>query len=321
MQSEVMKHFGLTRGLPRAGYFETAQQRRVFDDIKIAIRGGQLLALVGLVGCGKTTTLHRLTEALKDEREILVSQSLAVDKHRINLGTLMLALFYDLVTEKDFKVPTQPEKRERKLIEVIAKRKKPVALFVDEAHDLHPKTLVGLKRLVELVQNNGGTLSVVLVGHPKLRNDLRRPALEEIGARTTLFWLDGIKGQERAYLDWLLEQCAPAAAAELLTAEARERLAAALSTPLQIEQYLTLALEAAYQVGQKPVTLEVIEAVLAADIDALEATLTRYGYNTRALADLLNVRPAEIRSFLHGQLAPGRTQELHGQLLAAGLPV
>ena len=321
MQSEVMKHFGLIRGLPRAGYFETAQQRRVFEDIKIAIRGGQLLALVGLVGCGKTTTLHRLIEALKDEREILVSQSLAVDKHRINLGTLMLALFYDLVTEKDFKVPTQPEKRERKLIEVIAKRKKPVALFVDEAHDLHPKTLVGLKRLVELVQNNGGTLSVVLVGHPKLRNDLRRPALEEIGARTTLFWLDGIKGQERAYLDWLLEQCAPADAADLLTPEARERLAAALSTPLQIEQYLTLALEAAYQVGQKPVTLEVIEAVLAADIDALEATLTRYGYSTRALADLLNVRPAEIRSFLHGQLAPGRTQELHGQLLAAGLPV
>jgi type II secretory pathway predicted ATPase ExeA len=321
MQSEVMKHFGLIRSLPRAGYFETAQQRRVFEDIKIAIRGGQLLALVGLVGCGKTTTLHRLTEALKDEREILVSQSLAVDKHRINLGTLMLALFYDLVTEKDFKVPTQPEKRERKLIEVIAKRKKPVALFVDEAHDLHPKTLVGLKRLVELVQNNGGALSVVLVGHPKLRNDLRRPALEEIGARTTLFWLDGIKGQERAYLDWLLEQCAPADAADLLTPEARERLAAALSTPLQIEQYLTLALEAAYQVGQKPVTLEVIEAVLAADIDALEATLTRYGYNTRALADLLNIRPAEIRSFLHGQLAPGRTQELHGQLLAAGLPV
>ena len=116
---------------------------------------------------------------------------------------------------------------------------------------------MGLKRLVELVQDNGGTLSLVLVGHPKLRNDLRRPALEEIGARTTLFWLDGIKGQEQVYLDWLLEQCAPADAADhLLTAEARERLAAALSTPLQIEQYLTLALEAAYQVGQKPVTLE-----------------------------------------------------------------
>ena len=94
-----------------------------------------------------------------------------------------------------------------------------------------------------------------------------------------------------------------------------------MSTPLQIEQYLTLALEAAYRIGQKPVALEVVESVLAADIHTLEATLTRYGYGARDLAELLNVRPAEIRSFLHGQLTPGRTQELHGQLLAAGLPV
>ena len=94
----------------------------------------------------------------------------------------------------------------------------------------------GLKRLIELVQNNGGTLSVVLVGHPKLRNDLRRPALEEIGARTALFWLDGIKGQERAYLDWLLGQCTAEGAPEILTTPAIKRLAAALSTPLQIEQ-------------------------------------------------------------------------------------
>jgi type II secretory pathway predicted ATPase ExeA len=321
MRSDVMKHYGLTRDLPRSGYFETEQLREVFDDIQSAIHGGKLLALVGLVGCGKTTTLHRLIETLKDEKNILVSQSLAVDKHRVNLGTLMTALFYDLVTEKDFKIPTQPEKRERKLVEVIAKRRRSIVLFVDEAHDLHHKTLVGLKRLIELVQNSGGILSVVLVGHPKLRNDLRRPALEEIGARTALFWLEGIKGQERAYITWLLAQCTKSESLEILTDEAIERLAAGLSTPLQIEQYLTLAFEAAYQVGQKPVTVEIIDSVLAADLDAMEATLTRYGYNARALAELLNARPAEIRSFLHGQLAPGRTQELHAQLLAAGLPV
>jgi len=158
----------------------------------------------------------------------------------------MTALFYDLVNEKDFKIPTQPEKRERKLIEVIAKRHKPIALFVDEAHDLHHKTLVGLKRLIELVQHAGGTLSVVLVGHPKLRNDLRRPALEEIGTRTEMFWLDGIKGEERAYITWLLSQCTKLDSPEILTEEAIEHLAASLSTPLQIEQYLTLAFEAGY---------------------------------------------------------------------------
>ena len=53
----------------------------------------------------------------------------------------------------------------------------------------------------------------------------------------------------------------------------------------------------------------------------LEAALTRYGYNARVLAELLNVRSAVVRAFLHGQLTHGRTQDLHAQLLAAGLPV
>ena len=61
--------------------------------------------------------------------------------------------------------------------------------------------------------------------------------------------------------------------------------------------------------------------MLAADLDALEAALTRYGYGARDLAELLAVRPAEVRAFLRGQLAPGRMQELHAQLLAARLPV
>ena len=61
------------------------------------------------------------------------------------------------------------------------KGKRPVVLVVDDAHDLHQKTLTGLKRLVELVADAGVLLSVLLVGHPRLRNDLRRPQMEEIG--------------------------------------------------------------------------------------------------------------------------------------------
>jgi len=71
---------------------------------------------------------------------------------------------------------------------------------------------------------------------------LRRPALEEIGARTALFRLDGIKGQERAYIEWLLTQCSKSDSIKILT---EEGLATALSAPLQIERYPGLALEAA----------------------------------------------------------------------------
>jgi type II secretory pathway predicted ATPase ExeA len=98
--------------------------------LKAAITQGQLVALSGIVGCGKTTTLHRLHEMLGREPNIVVSRSLAVDKDRVHLGTLMMALFYDLAPEKDITIPTQPERRERQLLELIHRRRKTVALFL-----------------------------------------------------------------------------------------------------------------------------------------------------------------------------------------------
>jgi predicted XRE-type DNA-binding protein len=49
--------------------------------------------------------------------------------------------------------------------------------------------------------------------------------------------------------------------------------------------------------------------------------LTLYGYNVKALSELLGIRQPEVRAFLRGQLPPGRTAELHQLLLAAGLPL
>jgi type II secretory pathway predicted ATPase ExeA len=42
----------------------------------------------------------------------------------------------------------------------------------------------------------------VLVGHPKLKNDLRRPQMEEIGDRTTVFEFGGLRDRQRDYIDW-----------------------------------------------------------------------------------------------------------------------
>jgi hypothetical protein len=48
----------------------------------------------------------------------------------------------------------------------------------------------------------------------------------------------------------------------VLAEEAMLFLAGNSSTPLQLEAYLTRAFEQGYQVGQKPVTAEVIQSVL-----------------------------------------------------------
>jgi type II secretory pathway predicted ATPase ExeA len=282
-----------------------------------------LVALSGIVGSGKTTALERLQRQLKQEKDVIVSRALAVDKERLSLGALIAALFYDLSKEKDGKMPGQPERRERKLLSLIQRGRKPVVLFVDDAHGLPHQTLVRLKRLIEVVRQDGGLLSVVLAGHPKLKNDLRRPSLEEIGARASIFSLEGIRGRQREFIEWVLQEATPEKTqpTDLLTEDALALLAERLATPLQIEKYLTLIFEAAYRVGQKPVSADTVENILAVGLDELEPRLIRHGYNATILAELLNVRTAEVRSFLYGQLPPGRTQDLREQMLKIGIPL
>jgi type II secretory pathway predicted ATPase ExeA len=318
-----MKHYGLARDLPAAGYYETEHHRQLCREVRAAILAGRLVAITGMVGSGKTALLHHLQADLARENKVLVSKSLAVDQERTTIATLIDALFYDLSPEGDVKIPKQAEKRERELRNLFRRRRKPVALFVDEAHNLPPKTLTGLKRLMEVIADGGGRLSVVLAGHPKLRNDLRRPTMEEIGYRTSQFSFEGITGQQREYIAWLLNACVAegAAVGDLVAEPAAELLAVRLRTPLQIEQHLTLAFEEGFRVGEMPITAEVVEAVLSRQLDDLEPKLTRHGYNVRSLSDQFNAKPAEIKRLLRGELDAGRTRELTDQMLAAGLPL
>jgi type II secretory pathway predicted ATPase ExeA len=319
--SEAMTFYGLHRDFQHAGYFPTAHHEHLFTALKTAVKQGQLVVLSGIVGCGKTTLLRRIQDDLRRGNEIRVSKSLALSKDRVTIQTLVIALFHDLSSEREVKIPGQSEQRERKLLELIGKRQKPIVLLIDEAHDLSRKTLLELKRLTELVEEAGETLSVVLAGHPKLKNELSRGTMEEIGSRSTFFVLEGVKGQQRPYISWLLETCSVLPEGEILTEEAAERLATRLVTPLQLIQYLTVALEAAYTIGQKPVSAEMIDSVLAHDINGLESTLTRHGYSFKVVADLVHVRPTEIRSFLQGRLSASRAQELREEMLAAGIPL
>lgn len=323
MRQEIMEHYQIIRDFRNAGFHESEEHRQILREIEAGVHHGRFIVLSGIVGCGKTTTLNRLQEKLTEKGEVLVAKSLSVDKERVSLGTLLLALFYDLSTEKDFVAPTQSERRERALRDLIRKRKKPVVLFIDEAHDLQSKTLVGLKRLMEMVRDGGGILSVVLAGHPKLKNDLRRPTLEEIGNRATVFSLDSVHGANREYIYWILKQCTPKNTDPhtLLQDDAVDLLAERLATPLQIGQHLTLALEEAFHIGGQPVSVDVVESVLAKDINEIEPTLTRHGYSTKALSELLDIKMGEVRKLLRGQLPPTRTHELQSQMLKVGLPL
>jgi hypothetical protein len=196
-----------------------------------------------------------------------------------------------------------------------------VALFIDEAHDLHPKTMVGLTHLVEVVQEGGAVLAIVLVGLPCLRVNLRRPAMEEIGTRVTMLTLESLQGSGLPFLTWLLEPSkrSEVAITDIFTEEVMTMLVDRLTTLLQLIHFAWRALEEAYVDGQKPVDAETVHAVLVADLNGLEPRWTRLGYLVKSLCESRNARPTEIRAFLRGRLAHGRMQELPQELLKLGV--
>jgi len=315
MLTEVMRFYGLARPPIDAGFFETEHQAQVSRDIRAAIVGGRLIALTAVIGSGKTILSRRLRSDLEREGRVIVSRSLSVDKVKITVPLLIAALFYDLTPDKTVTISSQSERRERDLQELFRRAKKPVALFIDDAHELHPKTLVALKRLIELVTEGGGQLSIVLIGHPKLKNDLRRPKMEEIGDRTTVFEFGGLRDRQRDYIDWVLkasleENITPD---DVLTDEAATLLAAKLKTPLQIGQHLVRVFEAGFEIGAKPIAAGVVEAVLSRKLDELEAQLTRNGYDLRSLVEQFDAKPAEIRRLLRGGSGPGPHPGTHGR--------
>ena len=323
MQIEVMEHFGIKKYFRDADFFETDTAKRLFRQLKKIIPEGQLIALTGVVGIGKTTYLEKIQKQLAAEKNVIVAKSLSVEKSKTNLTTLITALFYDVSGDNGYRVPKLGEKRERDLQELIKKSKKPVVLFCDEAHDLHHRTLTGLKRLMEVIHEGGGKLSIVLAGHPKLKNDLKSPTMEEVGYRTVTMSLDASQGILRDYIYWLLDKCTNdnVKPKDVIEDQAVEYLADHLSTPLQVEQHLTLALEEAYKVGIKPINVDLLEETLSSRIDEIEPTLIRHGYNERVIAEQFRYRPSEIRKLFSGGLEPNRAKEMTAEMREAGLPI
>ena len=147
--------------------------------------------------------------------------------------------------------------------------------MVDEAHDLHHHTLTGLKRLIEMVADGDGKLSVLLAGHPKLRRDLRSPTMEEIGYRTRCSRWRALPAASASTSSGMLTTCAAEGVRvdDILDPAAVDLLASRLRTPLQIEQHLTLALETGYQASEKPVGEAIVDSVPSKQLDDLEPTL------------------------------------------------
>ena len=120
------------------------------------------------------------------------------------------------------------------------------------------------KQMIEKTARRRVRLTIVLAGHPRLKNDLRRPSQEETGARATVFDFEGIQGHQRRFITLAFGAVrAEVDPADILAPDALDLLAERLITPLQIQHYLPRMLEQAYRFGEKPVTTTIVNTTLA----------------------------------------------------------
>ncbi len=98
-----------------------------------------------------------------------------------------------------------------------------------------------------------------------------------------------------------------------------EQLAERLITPLQITHYLTQALEKGYDSGSIPIDYEIIEMVLSPELYTIEPKLARHGYSIPVFCERLNARRSDVRSYLRGQLSPGKTDEFNKEIHKLGI--
>src|SRR3546814_7273309 len=92
MLADVQSSYGLARPFQGVGNFETEHQRNLVREVCAAVQTGRLIVVSGLVGSGKTHLLRRIEDELARAGKVAVAKSLAVDKRRTSLPSLIEAL-------------------------------------------------------------------------------------------------------------------------------------------------------------------------------------------------------------------------------------
>lgn len=324
LTAPMLAKYGFAKEPLEAGWFEDESFSFLLESIQELVRKGRLIVVTGAMGAGKTSSLSRISKQLESEKEIVVSVAYSVEKQKVSLQSLMLALILDLRPDDPSVIlkAKQPEQRERTLRGILTESRKNIAMFVDEAHDLSLQTLVELKRLMEICKIGASSLSIILVGHPRLRHVLKQSEeTQEIGDRAFFHEMRGITGREREFFDWMMKQCLRDGVAikDVFTEDAVEFIVTTFSTPLQMQCFVGRAIEEAWEMGQKPISISVLQEAVFRDLQNKESRLVRMGYNSKRLAEYLNVREIEVRTYFGGKLPSDRHKEIEDKIFKLGL--
>ncbi len=215
MDTLVRKQFGVALDPYKGLMVRTADAVRIEELVRAAVEHRAIVSIAGPRGSGKT---RAAAMALRGARAAIV-EPLRLDREKLHLGDVQSAIVRELSDER---VRTSGEARSGQVRRVLraAARHGPVALWIDDAHVLHPSTIRGLKRLVELRGADGeGLVGVVLTGQAD-----GTAGVAEVALRSDRMTCAGLTAEEaRAAIERALGELAAPAESAALAASPRAR--------------------------------------------------------------------------------------------------
>ena len=240
----IRQRFGLLPSRPDD--METADAVRTAALVRAAAEGGLLVSIAGRRGAGKTRAVRMAIAGLSAR----VVEPLRLDRERLHLGDVQDAIVTQLSEERPRR---SGEARSGQVRRILGRSRGAVLLWIDDAHVLHPSTLRGLKRLLELTwQGAGPLLGIVLSGQQD-----RTEGVPEVGLRAARLHIEGLLCTEAARaLGSVLGEVVEPGAATILASSARAR------NWLDLGRLADECLIEAAARGERAVTAEIASRVL-----------------------------------------------------------
>ncbi|MBW8034193.1 MAG: AAA family ATPase [Planctomycetes bacterium] len=186
--------------------FLSSEQRYIREAMWQTSKHGGFLAIVGESGAGKTVLRRDLLDRIKREgHHIIPIQPRIIDKGRLTAGLICDSIIRDIsVTESIYGSLEAKARKIETLLTGSSRAGNTHVLIIEEAHDLHVKTLKYLKRFWELEDGFRKLLSIILIGQLELRDKLDERMnweAREVIRRCEVATLEPLNGALEEYLE------------------------------------------------------------------------------------------------------------------------
>lgn len=180
----IQEHFKLKRDpfgqlQKRREIYRTKKYRRQLEQIKQWVEAGEMCAVLGDIGCGKTTLIADFIQESLGKGELDIVAVGHPHRERMKFSTIYesIAEHYRMTGHVECRLPQSAQMRFLWLKSLLGETLKDrrVAIVIDEAHRLPGPFLKGLKELTDLGFGlRRSLLGIIFVGHPYFKPSVRK---------------------------------------------------------------------------------------------------------------------------------------------------